>query len=99
MTDYIAKARQGRTIALSQSQSGSVMFFPEEFEDVAAQDRRSSRRTINEMSKPMFVRSSSVRAGTMARAMIDAPNVEEAANTPLILTAEDAIENVMRLAA
>ncbi|WP_417263415.1 hypothetical protein [Celeribacter sp.] len=101
MTDYLAKARQGRIIALNLHQSGAVMFFPEELDEPVATARPSSHHIITQVSKPMFVRSASVTSG----AMIDVPRMEDVANTPLILTeehavsAEGAVENVLRLVA
>ncbi|MBW6416470.1 hypothetical protein [Celeribacter sp. PS-C1] len=101
MTDYFEKARQGRIIALNLHQSGAVMFFPEDMEDAAMTARPSSHHIITQVSKPMFVRSASITSG----AMIDAPRLENVANTPLVLTeehavsAEDAVENVLHLVA
>lgn len=95
MTDYLAKARQGRVVALNQSRSGSEMFFPEEMGESLNDERLSRRRAMSTMSKPMFVRSSSVRMGAIA----NASRTGEVANDPLVLTAEYAVENVLRRAA
>ncbi|WP_434289532.1 hypothetical protein [Celeribacter sp. SCSIO 80788] len=95
MTDYFAKARKGRIIALNLYQSGAVMFFPEEFGEIVSTERSTSRHVVTQMSKPMFVRSVSVQSG----ALIEAPRPEKVANAPFVLTEEHAVENVLRLVA
>lgn len=97
MTDFIAKARAGRTIALESHRLRAVMFFPEETEVSAAPERR----TVSEISKPMFVRSVRVRTDMIAKA----PAPETVANAPLLLTeaqkvpVDDMIATVMKKAA
>eukprot|EP00163_Fabomonas_tropica_P030612 TRINITY_DN7006_c0_g1_i1.p1 TRINITY_DN7006_c0_g1~~TRINITY_DN7006_c0_g1_i1.p1 ORF type:complete len:144 (-),score=10.73 TRINITY_DN7006_c0_g1_i1:22-453(-) len=100
MICYFDKARQGRTIALSLHQNGAVMFFPEEIEAMELSDRPAIRQAITQMSKPMFVRSSSVETG----AMIGTPRAENSADVPYLLTnalavEDDTIETVLRLVA
>jgi hypothetical protein len=95
MTDYIAKARQGRIIALNLCQNGAVMFFPEEMDEIVTTECPTSRQAMTRISKPMFVRSASVQSGTP----IEAPHPEEVANVPFVLTEEHAVENVLRLVA
>lgn len=91
MTDFIAKARAGRVIALEYHRSGAVMFFPEELEDTVV----TSRRRVTHVGKPMFVRSSAMDMGTS----YVAPRPEQAANAPLQLREDQLVENVMRRAA
>lgn len=100
MICYFDKARQGRTIALNLHQNGAVMFFPEEIEAMELSDRPAIRQAITQMSKPMFVRSSSVETG----AMIGTPRAENSADVPYLLTnalavEDDTIETVLRLVA
>lgn len=95
MTDYIAKARAGRVIALNMCQSGTVMFFPEEMTGSATVERPANRHVMTQMRKPMFVRSASMHA----QAAIKTPELEEVANAPFVLTEEHAVEDVLRLVA
>ncbi len=91
MTDYFAKARKGRIIALNLHQSGAVMFFPEDMEEPVASARPDAEQIMTQRSKAMFVRSDATQA--------------EAANVPCVPTdgrvAHDAgaVANVLRLVA
>ncbi|SDF67936.1 hypothetical protein SAMN04488117_106126 [Celeribacter baekdonensis] len=100
MTRYFDKARQGRTIALNLHQSGAVMFFPEEIEAMDLSERPVIRQTITQMSKPMFVRSSSVETG----AKIGTAQAGNSGDAPYLLTNalalnDDTIETVLQLVA
>ncbi|GAA3860045.1 hypothetical protein [Celeribacter arenosi] len=80
MTDYIAKARSNRVIALSHHQSGAVMFFPQDM----SEERTGARQLITRMSKPMFVRSTAITASSR----VTAPDMENVANEPYQLSAD-----------
>lgn len=91
MTDFRAKARRGRIIALQLHQANTVIFFPEEPEH----DVTPIRRTVSAMSKPMFVRSSTLTTDMIARA----PEPETVANGPLVLTEAQLVAEVLKKAA
>lgn len=63
MTDFIAKARANRVIALGSHRSGTTMFFPED----AVEQRLRIGRQIPHAGKPMFMRSRSSRNGAYAK--------------------------------
>ncbi|WP_417250418.1 hypothetical protein [Celeribacter sp.] len=83
MTDFIAKARANRVIALKLHKSGTVMFFPDDIPEVG------TSRKVTHISKPMFVRSQSLRDA----AIVATPAKEAVANLadePLVLGREHA---------
>lgn len=57
MTDYLAKARSNRLIALNLRKTGADMFFPQDADDGPAENAHSDRGSLKCISKPMFVRS------------------------------------------
>lgn len=101
MTDFIAKARKNRIIALNLNTKGTMIFFPEDDSTLVGADV--SRRAMTHISKPMFVRSQAVQTS----AMIEVPHKDLVANDTtsiapqdvFVLTEDLAISNVMRLAA
>lgn len=89
MTDFIAKARANRVIALNLRQNGAMMFFPEEEQNIPNEASQEVRRAVH-LTKPMFVRSASLHAA----AIVKAPDNADVANTgsePLVLTEDLAV--------
>ena len=92
MTDYIAKARAGRTLAINIHRSGAVMFFPEDIVEVAPV---ATRQIVTSMVKPMFVRSAALHPS----AEVKAPSMDQVANAqPFVLTEEHAVTPMTRAA-
>ncbi|WP_439103992.1 hypothetical protein [Celeribacter marinus] len=58
MTNFLAKARSNRLIALAQHEKGAVMFFPNACVDASGSMTDVSTRVVMaQIAKPMFVRS------------------------------------------
>ena len=91
MTDFIAKARAGRIIAINAHNSGAVMFFPEDIVETKVE----RRQIVATMVKPMFVRSAALHPS----GQVKAPPMDQVANAqPYVLTDEHAVTALPRAA-